>query len=574
MFLKWINQGHPDNQYIIVTNHIIPRKSTRKQQLKNWWFKTNTFEWNVNTYGASSGIARRLGLCGTVRTELNDTALMGTEATTIEMNQRGHYILNGEPLTEREVLDFSYRTFQANVINGNEVIQVNETFNEHVEFDSVVTCENMQALRTVFSSKKKIIQSCFKRCNGASIKFTSALFSKAIQSFDDAKELMPGAINDDVDLVANALTIATLLNDIMPGLSCKLYIEDIRREIVLNDRKLYIGVLEDYGLNIRHDPVERRVFYHWQNKIESFTYEQYNMFVARGHPSSGLHTIPPECVAQIHDYIKQNIGDTDPLFNYHKMKADIAKLYADYQAKTITDFIADHKALSIVIGLVGIVTVTSITALFIKFFSNKDQEDENKNIKSNAKGGSTGDDEYCNENIREHVTKYRREMMKGNHELAKEIRQQAYNEGHREAWNRWEDEFRSNSLDVRTEFNKALATADIERLNFLINTYGAELEESLKNSKVNNITIDEEIHQQKSLLECLSSKIQRNAVLVTGRGKVYGIGLFGKILVTVSHIFPDKDSPVTVQSNGVVYEARVARLSRQRDLAMVIELVS
>jgi len=563
-FLKWINHGHEDNQYIIATNHIINKNINNKQRIKNWWFKSDNFEWMVNTYGASSGIARRLGLFGNIITEYNDKVLMGSEAVTIELNQRGHYILNNQEMTEQEVLSYIYRTFQANVIDRNEVIQVNETFSTAMEYDATVLCDDIQSLKKVFSSKSRIVASCCSKNNGVSIKFTPSLFSKAVQSFNDASDLMPGNINNDDDLVANALNIATILNDVMPGVSCKLYIVDVQREIILHDRRLYIGILQDLGLNVQHHPNEMQISYSWQNRTHSFSYEQYNMFVERGHLASGLHLLPSECVAQIHEYVKSNIGNTNPMFNYHKMNATMNKLYHDYKSKTIKDFIKDHKALSIIIGLVGVVSIASITTLFVKMFNGDPP------VTSNSAGGAADDDEYADECIKDHATTYRREMMNGNYEGARQAKQAAYDAGKKKEWDRWENDFRSRSMDVRTEFNKAIAEANIERLNFLINTYGKELEESLKNVKGNNITLSEEIHQEKSLLEVIKDRIQNNAVKVTSKGAVYGIGLFGRCLVTVSHIFVDENAQVTVQSNGVEYKARVVRLSRRRDLAMLI----
>lgn len=563
-FLNWINHGHEDNQYIIATNHVIGKNTTNRQKFKNWWFGSDTFEWMVNTYGASSGIARRLGLFGNIITEYNDRVLMGSEAVTIELNQRGHYILNNQMMTEQEVLNYTYRTFQANVIDRNEVHQVNETFNTTLDFDATVICDDIQSLKTVFSSRSKIVTSCCAKANGVTIKFTPSLFSKAVQSFEDASLLMPGNINDDEDLVANALNIATILNDIMPGLSCKLYVSDVQREIILHDKRLYIGIVEDMGLNIQHYPKEMFISYSWQNRTRSFTYEQYNMFVERGHLSSGLHELPSECVAQIHEYVRTNIGSTNPMFNYHKMNAWMMKLYHDFKAKPITEFIKDHKALSIIIGLVGIISVASITTLFVKIFTKEPP------VQSNSKGGAVDDDEYCDEAIIDHTKNYRRAMMRGDFEAAKQEKAAAYAKGKKPEWDRWENDFRSNSLEIRTEFNKAIAEANIERLNFLVNTYGKELEESLRNVKGNNITLSEEIHQEKSLLEIIKDKIQNNAVKVTSRGSVYGIGLFGRCLVTVSHIFVDENAEVIVQSNGVEYKARVVRLSRRRDLAMVI----
>lgn len=53
---------------------------------------------------------------------------------------------------------------------------------------------------------------------------------------------------------------------------------------------------------------------------------------------------------------------------------------------------------------------------------------------------------------------------------------------------------------------------------------------------------------------------------------MYGLGLCNRLLITVSHIFVDQNSPVTIQSDGKTYEGRVLRLSRKRDLAIVCVL--
>jgi hypothetical protein len=86
----------------------------------------------------------------------------------------------------------------------------------------------------------------------------------------------------------------------------------------------------------------------------------------------------------------------------------------------------------------------------------------------------------------------------------------------------------------------------------------------------NMLTELEKQNQTKSMLDHFSKRIANSYVKVWAHsGNCYGLVLNKDIVLTVSHLFTDKDDEVEVQSNGKRYTAQVIDIRRERDLAVL-----
>jgi hypothetical protein len=72
-----------------------------------------------------------------------------------------------------------------------------------------------------------------------------------------------------------------------------------------------------------------------------------------------------------------------------------------------------------------------------------------------------------------------------------------------------------------------------------------------------------------NLFENVNKALAKAYVVVeTPLGFCYGIGLWGKYFLTVSHMIPDLQTQITIQSNGMKYASRCVLFDRKRDIAI------
>ncbi len=93
----------------------------------------------------------------------------------------------------------------------------------------------------------------------------------------------------------------------------------------------------------------------------------------------------------------------------------------------------------------------------------------------------------------------------------------------------------------------------------------------VKYVKSNMVTDEEAIPQALTPLESLSPVLARSYYLVINKngGRCYGLGLQGKLILTVSHMFENEFERLTIQSKGEKYSAQVVKIYRDRDLAVI-----
>lgn len=87
----------------------------------------------------------------------------------------------------------------------------------------------------------------------------------------------------------------------------------------------------------------------------------------------------------------------------------------------------------------------------------------------------------------------------------------------------------------------------------------------------NMVSRDEIIEQKATALETVHSTLNKVYYLLINQrgGRCYGIGLFGRYILTVSHMFERQWDRCTVQSAGFQYPAQCVYLDRERDLSVV-----
>lgn len=93
----------------------------------------------------------------------------------------------------------------------------------------------------------------------------------------------------------------------------------------------------------------------------------------------------------------------------------------------------------------------------------------------------------------------------------------------------------------------------------------------MKTIHANVLTFDDMIKQKYTAVETIHRTLNRQYFGIINKhgGKCYGIGLMGKLILTVSHMFDEELEECVVRSGGKEYRARSLVIDRPRDLAVL-----
>lgn len=113
-----------------------------------------------------------------------------------------------------------------------------------------------------------------------------------------------------------------------------------------------------------------------------------------------------------------------------------------------------------------------------------------------------------------------------------------------------------------------------QKMTEAINLFGKDLSKTGETPRLihqNMLSSADMIEQSQTTLKLLHSKLNKFYFQIKNMhgGKCYGIGLFGKFILTVGHMFEHDREILTIYSDGVAYPASVLVLDRARDLAVV-----
>lgn len=131
------------------------------------------------------------------------------------------------------------------------------------------------------------------------------------------------------------------------------------------------------------------------------------------------------------------------------------------------------------------------------------------------------------------------------------------------------DEDKHLSVITSDQLNTILASASYAR-----HCYGEPSEDSTNFTRFvhsNMLSYDDMIRQEYTPVEQVHKSLTKLYYKVINQfgGKCYGVGLFGKYILTVSHMFDNEFDPCTIQSNGEQYPGQCVYINRERDLSVV-----
>nr|APG76656.1 hypothetical protein [Zhejiang mosquito virus 1]APG77951.1 hypothetical protein [Zhejiang mosquito virus 1] len=551
MFLRWINQGHPDNLYIISSNHTYKTKTRY-----NLFHLSTTKYWDLNTFGVSSGIARRLGLEGEVRCSDGSVLTMNPRATHVHVSKPGNIQHGEEQLTLTQLKELVISKFQA-YLKSKEVISVRfETYTKDTtDFDVIVKVPTYSAVKEVFKNFSSMTKARLGLTPGVTVFFKPHLIPEIARHFRSEKELLPGHVLDAQSLIEQAEAFCVIMNRIVPGLSARFTVEDTRDNLILQDRVLYVNIpFGKEALEVKHCAMKEEINIRHGQDTYIVTYEDYARFIKSGVTPASLDELPLEVISQVNLYVIDNIKDS--IFKYQTLMASIEMAKEKYVADNLVNFVKNKPVISIIIGLVSLTTAGSIAALIAKLFS-----------KENVTSNSADDENDYDPKISIFARRYKSALLEDAQE-AKNIREEVAQAGLSRQFNQWEYEWRSgNEPSISNALPLAMERGDVAEVIRLSKKCPPVASDIFSGNVSNMLSRKDEYHQPPSPLEQLAEKLRKNYVQVhSNMGNLYGLMVKGNLGITLAHCMTDDNKEILISSNGIQYIAHVERITRERDL--------
>nr|QHA33681.1 polyprotein [Atrato picorna-like virus 1] len=551
MFLRWINQGHPDNLYIISSNHTY---KTKKRY--NVFHLSTTKYIDFDTLGVSSGIARRLGLEREVQCSDGSTLTVNPRATHVHVSKPGDIQHGDEQLTLGQLKEIVMTKFQS-YLKSKEVISVRyETYTQDTtDFDVVVRVPTYSKVKEVFQNFSTLTRARMGLTPGVTVFFKPHLIPEIARHFRSERELLPGNVLDAQSLVEQAEAFCVIMNRIVPGLSARFTVDDTRDNLILQDRVLYVNTpLGHEVLAINHCAEKEEITIRHGQDHFSVTYKDYSKFIQSGITPTSLNELPLDVLSQVNLYVSDNIKDS--IFKYQTLMASIEIAKEKYVSNNLSEFIKNKPVLTIIIGLVSLTTAGSIAALITKLFS-----------KQNATSNSSDDENDYDPKISIFARRYKTALLEDAKE-AKNIREEVAKAGLSRQFNQWEYEWRSgNEPDISNALPLAMEKGDVAEIIKLSKKCPPVASKVFASNYSNMLTKKDEYHQPPGPLEQLAEKLRKNYVQVHSNiGNLYGLMIKGNLGITLAHCLSNTTKELLISSNGIQYKAIVQRVTRERDL--------
>lgn len=553
-FLSWINSGHPDNFYIICTNHTYPKKWNR-----NLLYIATTPYWEFDTKACSSGIARRLGLEGEILCS-DGTRVYGSPRTTqIYVPKPGTIQHQGEVLPLAALKELVFEKFQ-DFLKSKEIITVRyENYTStQLDFDCTVRLQSYAHVAKAFASLITVTQARLGLIKGVELTFKATLIPHITAHFRNERELLPGIVKCRDTLVEQAEALSVILNRAVPGLSARFIITDTGDDIILKDRVLYVGFnMTQEMINIRHSATAKQISYHYAGITNVISYGEYARFLKSGVVPESMEDLPPEVIARINTYIIDNVKDS--IFKYESFLADIEVAKQQFYEQNLASFAKNRPIITLIGGLVALTTASAIITLIAKAFKKEKPEFTSSN--------SAPDENHLDPRIMLFARKYKSAILKGESEVA-QLRAEIAQENLTQKFNEWEHDWRSNSTKtIENYLPVALEKGDVKKIVELCQLNPTAVSQMLISNRANMLSTRDEKHQVSGPLEQLAERLRKNYVHVHSKfGNLYGLMVRGNIGITVAHCVSDSDSTLVITSDGKQYTAVIRKITRARDL--------
>lgn len=551
-FLKWINAGHPDNLYIICTNHTYPQKWRR-----NIFYKATTPYWEVNTHGCSSGIARRLGLEGEMQCSDGSSAFASSRSTQVFIGKPGSIFHLGEEKTLSDLKNMVFTKFH-DYLKCKEIVTVrHESYTEtSFDFDCVVKLKTYDHVSKAFKNITSVTKARLGLVPGVSLSFKTALIPDITRHFKSQAQLLPGIVKCRTTLLEQAEAICVILNRAIPGLSARFIIEETGDDLILKDRVLYVGYnMTPSILNVTHSATNQNITFTFMEETRVVTYHSYANFLKTGIIPSELQELPPEVISRLNMYVTDNIKDS--IFSYNSFLAEIQIAKQQFVEQNFTTFIRNKPVVTLITALLALTTTGAVIALIAKAFSSKNDTIAN----------STDDENDMDPKVSVFAQRMKRAVLEGEDQV-REVRREVSKAGLEREFNRWENDWRSGKRDnVSNYLPIAIEKGNVKEIIALCTLNPIVAADTLKKIHGNMLSIKDEKHQLSGPLEQLAEKLRKNYVHVNSKvGNLYGLIVKGNLGITVAHCVDDNATELEISSNGQVYKANICKISRDRDL--------
>jgi hypothetical protein len=570
-YLDWINEGHPDNWYIIVSNHIVPRKKTGY-----WGFRQESFI--ANFEGLSSGLVRRFGLYGSVKLDKDYYYNSSSTQITVNTNHSCDVYINGNQFHNGEIVPTLVR-FMSVAIEQSPLIKIvreSYTTTGDEEWDVDLDVGKIEDMAPCFTSYSNILIAHLMGYKSVGLKLTPRFREMMERERNNALKMIPQTVAVDGTSIQHYFeSICNRLGDFIYGVRVRLRVQDANLTYHFLNNTIYLGNTFARLIPVRYIPSTYTIQVQENGRIYDISLQDYSRFKMGGSRSDSLKEISLEGIQAIH-IAMGNLGDSQSaMLNYwnhcYKVRNHIDRLKQDP-----FKYFKDEKIITIIGSLTALLTAGGVIYGIYRLCAGKDATE----TKSNS---STDEDEDDDPRRAELENKMRAACFK-----SKEARDAVLNEAQRYGGAKmkqhisdYEWEIRGNS--IMSEYKDADNTAckmildavknkDIETFMTWTSMYPNMLmsivEQGLP-TVANMLTLKEVADQKPTIINLWMAKLQRNYVRLEGVGTVFGLGLKERYIVTVSHAFKDVGDRVKIMSNGITYEGTVLGIQRSRDIAII-----
>jgi len=570
-YLRWINQGHVDNTYIIITNHEMHKTSSYLSSFMNYFITTPQY-YKFDTKGASNGIMRRLGLNGTIIDENNNKVL--SRGLCVNVPSPGMYRIDDYEHTRTSVYEEVFDFIKTHFRHASTVSIVHDKcYEPNLTLDAEITASSFNAFMNVMQSKVSILSALFRETEGVRIKASTKLINAIQKYHTDPIKLCPSKVVDEQSLIEQSVHISNTIMTLCPQANMQIVFADTSRVMTLFDRVLYIGQgPPPSSLPVFTDDMMNRCIRFVYNDTEiNITYAEYTEFLNLHTPCPKLAELPDFIVVALHEYVKKNMGTINGVFQYHTWLCMYKKYTRTLYEEGFFPFIKEHWIMA---TLVAVASITALGGLATKLSLALAP----KPIQAKA---NSADDDYFIDEVRTLAKEWKAQKRLGKSTAA--IEQSARQQGFYDRGEKYDlsayiadyhagyDPFaHANASYGVTMYQRGVIQANAMYMKAGLEADPTGVENYLRTATANMLTRNETKHQPDSRLELFVKRLRKNYVKVTSqRGIAYGINTHDRNIISVSHLFDSETEECIITSDGKNYKGVVRHIFRKRDLSYI-----
>jgi hypothetical protein len=569
-YLDWINEGHPDNWYFIVSNHIVPRK-----KIGYWGFREESFI--ADFKGLSSGLLRRYGLYGSVTVDGKTYYNSSATQITVQTHHSCDVYINGQTFSNGEIVPTLARFMSVAIEQSPTIKLVKETYIPTSEeiWDVDIDVGKIEDMAPCFTSYANILWAHLYGYKSVGLKLTSRFREMMERESKNALTMIPQNVVVTAESIQHYFqSVCNKLGDFIYDVRVRLRVQDINVTYHFVNNTIYLGNTFALLIPVRYYPDTYTIVVQENGMIYEIPLHEYSRFVSGGARSDTLKRITNEAIQAIHVYMG-NLNDSNSAMMHYWNHCYTLRNHIDRMKKDPLKYFKDEKIITIIGSLTALLGAGSVIYGMYKLCSGKTTE-----TKSNS---STDEGEDDDPRRIELENKMRSACFKSK-EAREAVLQEAQKYGGakmRKHISDYEWEIRGNSIasEYKDSENaackmimQAVKTKDLDTFMTWTSMYPKMLMDMLdqgSSSIANMLTLKEVEDQKPTIINLWMAKLQRSYVRLQGIGTVFGLGLKERYIMTVSHAFKSVGDRVKIMSNGQEYGGVVMSIQRGRDLAII-----